>query len=134
MDEDQLYLRPGNPPPYDERHPTGSELEFIMWQIAKLRRDLVHAAIWARRGGDRRHRDVVALRFGMQLELTDEEAAALLALLNRTIENDRYPRAAVAREAGGIEFLGAGQRSNRRRTGGSAGGRRGYLAGVIWRR
>ena len=27
----------------------------------------------------------------MQLELTDEEAAALLALLNRTIENDRYP-------------------------------------------
>jgi hypothetical protein len=27
----------------------------------------------------------------MQLELTDEEAAALFALLNRTIENDRYP-------------------------------------------
>jgi hypothetical protein len=27
----------------------------------------------------------------MQLDLTDEEAAALLALRNRTIENDRYP-------------------------------------------
>jgi hypothetical protein len=27
----------------------------------------------------------------MQLELTDEEAGALLGLLNRTIENDRYP-------------------------------------------
>ena len=27
----------------------------------------------------------------MTLESTDEEAAALLALLNRTIENDRYP-------------------------------------------
>ena len=63
----------------------------------------------------------------MQLELTDEEAAALLALLNRTIENDRYPRAAVAREAGGIEFLGAGQRSNRRRTGDPP-----AAVGVIW--
>jgi hypothetical protein len=29
MDEDQLYLRPRNPPRYDEQHPTGSELEFI---------------------------------------------------------------------------------------------------------
>ena len=47
MDEDQLYLRPRNPPRYDERHPTGSELEFIMWQIAKLRRDLVRATVWA---------------------------------------------------------------------------------------
>jgi hypothetical protein len=27
----------------------------------------------------------------MQLELTDEEAAALLRLLNRAIEDDRYP-------------------------------------------
>src|SRR5215472_13677944 len=27
----------------------------------------------------------------MQLDLTDEQAAALLALLNRTIETDRYP-------------------------------------------
>jgi hypothetical protein len=27
----------------------------------------------------------------MQLELTDEEAAALLAALNRLIDNDRYP-------------------------------------------
>ena len=87
MDEDQLYLRPGNPARYEERHPTRSELELIMWQIAKLRRDLARA----RCGGDRRHRDVVAIRCGMQLELTDEEAAALLALLNRTIENDRYP-------------------------------------------
>jgi hypothetical protein len=28
---------------------------------------------------------------GMQLDLTDGEAAALLALLNRAIEDDRYP-------------------------------------------
>jgi hypothetical protein len=27
----------------------------------------------------------------MQLDLTDEEAAALLRLLNRAIEDDRYP-------------------------------------------
>jgi hypothetical protein len=27
----------------------------------------------------------------MQLDLTDEEAAALLSLLNRAIDNDRYP-------------------------------------------
>jgi hypothetical protein len=27
----------------------------------------------------------------MQLDLTDEEAGALLRLLNRTIEEDRYP-------------------------------------------
>jgi hypothetical protein len=27
----------------------------------------------------------------MQLDLTDEEAAALLHFLNRAIENDRYP-------------------------------------------
>jgi hypothetical protein len=47
MDEDQLYLRPANPARYEERHPTGSELELIMWQIAKLRRDLVRAAVWA---------------------------------------------------------------------------------------
>jgi hypothetical protein len=47
MDEDQLYLRPGNPARYEERHPTGSELGLIMWQIAKLRRDLVRAAVWA---------------------------------------------------------------------------------------
>jgi hypothetical protein len=40
MDEDQLYLRPRNPPRYDEQHPTGAELEFIMKQIAALRREL----------------------------------------------------------------------------------------------
>ena len=28
---------------------------------------------------------------GMRLELTDEEAAALLRLLNRAVEDDRYP-------------------------------------------
>ena len=32
---------------------------------------------------------------GMQLELSDEERTALLALLTRTIENDRYPLFAV---------------------------------------
>ena len=47
MDEDQLYLRPGNPARYEERHPTGSALELIMWQIAKLGRDLFRAAVWA---------------------------------------------------------------------------------------
>jgi phage-related protein len=31
----------------------------------------------------------------MQLDSTDEEAAALLALRNRTIENDRYPAVAA---------------------------------------
>ena len=67
MDEDQLYLRPGNPARYEERHPTRSELELIMWQIAKLRRDLARA----RCGGDRRHRDVVAVRPGVRLELTE---------------------------------------------------------------
>ena len=40
MDEDQLYLRPREPLRYDEQHPTGSELEFIMDQIAVLRREL----------------------------------------------------------------------------------------------
>jgi hypothetical protein len=30
----------------------------------------------------------------MQLDLTDEEAGPLLRLLNRTIENDRYPLSA----------------------------------------
>jgi hypothetical protein len=35
-DEDQLYLTPRTPPRYDERHPLGSDLEFIMEQIARL--------------------------------------------------------------------------------------------------
>jgi hypothetical protein len=35
----------------------------------------------------------------MQLELTDEEAAALLRLLNRTIEDDRYPLSAAHQDA-----------------------------------
>jgi hypothetical protein len=38
MDEDQLYLRPRNPPRYDEQHPTGSEIGFVMEHIAALRR------------------------------------------------------------------------------------------------
>ena len=75
MDEDQLYLRPRNPARYDERHPTGSELEFIMEQFAKLRRDLGPCRGLGRaracRGGDRRHRDVVAVRPGVRLELTE---------------------------------------------------------------
>jgi hypothetical protein len=44
MDEDQLYLRLRNPPRCDERHPTGAELEFIMEQIAALRRELAKLA------------------------------------------------------------------------------------------
>jgi hypothetical protein len=49
-DEDQLYLRPRNPRRYDERHPTGSDLEFIMKQIAKVRRELIRFGNlgWAR--------------------------------------------------------------------------------------
>jgi hypothetical protein len=43
---------------------------------------------------------VVAQHFGMQLKLTDEEAAALLGLLNRTIDN--YPLSPRIRGAGAI--------------------------------
>jgi len=32
---------------YEPRLATDAGLEFIMWQIAKLRRDLLHAAVWA---------------------------------------------------------------------------------------
>jgi hypothetical protein len=48
MDEDQLYLRPR----YDEQHPTGSELEFIMEQLAALptRRELIHFGVWVALG------------------------------------------------------------------------------------
>jgi len=38
----------------------------------------------------------------MQLELTGEEAAALLRLLNRTIEDDRYPLSPRTRVLRGI--------------------------------
>ena len=38
----------------------------------------------------------------MTLELTDKEATALLALLNRTIENDRYPLSPRIRVMRGI--------------------------------
>jgi hypothetical protein len=38
----------------------------------------------------------------MQLDLTDGEAAALLALLNRVIENDRYPLSLQIRVLRGI--------------------------------
>jgi hypothetical protein len=44
MDEDQPYLRPRNPPRYNEQHPTGSELEFIMEQIGAPRRALAKLA------------------------------------------------------------------------------------------
>jgi hypothetical protein len=45
-DEDQLYLHPRRPPRYDEQYPTGSDLEFIMEQIAALptRRELAKLA------------------------------------------------------------------------------------------
>jgi hypothetical protein len=40
----------------------------------------------------------------MQLDLTDEEATALLSLLNRAIDDDRYPLAmrCVARRSGAL--------------------------------
>jgi hypothetical protein len=46
MDEDQLYLRPTRPPRLDERPVAGSDLEFIMGQIAALptRRELAKLA------------------------------------------------------------------------------------------
>jgi hypothetical protein len=39
----------------------------------------------------------------MQLELTDDEAAALLRLLNRTIADDRYPLSPRIRLLRGIQ-------------------------------
>jgi hypothetical protein len=52
MDEDQLYLRPPTPPRYDERHPTGSKLGFIMEQLATLptRRELIRFGVWVALG------------------------------------------------------------------------------------
>jgi hypothetical protein len=46
-DEDQLYLHPRDPPQYDERHPAGSDREFIMEQLARIptRSDLARAAL-----------------------------------------------------------------------------------------
>ena len=43
-DEDQLFLRPADPPPPLKRSTTDSDLEFVMGQIAKLRRDLAKYA------------------------------------------------------------------------------------------
>jgi hypothetical protein len=43
-DEDRLYLRPRTPSTYDERHPTGSELEFVMAQLARISRELARFA------------------------------------------------------------------------------------------
>jgi hypothetical protein len=44
-DEDQLFLRPAMLPRYNERNTTGAELEFIMEQIAALRRELAKLAL-----------------------------------------------------------------------------------------
>jgi hypothetical protein len=38
-DEDQLLLRPAKLPAYNERNPTDAGLEFVMEQIAALRRE-----------------------------------------------------------------------------------------------
>jgi hypothetical protein len=43
-DEDQLFLRPAKPPRYNEWNTTDPGLEFIMEQIAALRRDLAKLA------------------------------------------------------------------------------------------
>ena len=45
----------------------------------------------------------------MTLELTDREATAFLALLNRTIENDRYPLSPRIRVMRGIRVKAAGR-------------------------
>jgi hypothetical protein len=62
----------------------------------------------------------------MQLELTDEEAGALLALLNRTIENDRYPLSPRIRVMRDIraKLPGAPPEPPRRRVAGRVRGRR----------
>ena len=59
----------------------------------------------------------------MQLDLTDEEAAALLSLLNRVIADDRYPlspRMAAARRPGEVAWCAgraaAGETAATRRT------------------
>jgi hypothetical protein len=41
----------------------------------------------------------------MQLDLTDEEAAALLSLLNRVIADDRYPLSPRIRMLRGIRAM-----------------------------
>ena len=69
-DEDQLFLRPRKPPVYNERHPTGRELEFIMARIAELptRRELIHFGVWVaciRKWPA----NVGSLHLGMQLEI-----------------------------------------------------------------
>jgi hypothetical protein len=60
----------------------------------------------------------------MQLDLTDEEAAALLSLLNRVIADDRYPlspritmlRAIRAKLPGAPQGTTAGETADTRRT------------------
>ena len=51
-DEDQLFLRPRQPPTYDERHPLGSDLEFIMRRIAALptQCELIRFGVWVALG------------------------------------------------------------------------------------
>ena len=51
MDEDLPYLHPRNPPTYDERHPAGSDLEFIMKQLEQMRRDLWRVGLLGMLGG-----------------------------------------------------------------------------------
>lgn len=70
-DEDQLFLHPRKPPAYDEGHPTGSELGLLM---ARRR-----GADAARADRFRRVGCAPVLRACVQLELTNEEAAAPLA-------------------------------------------------------
>jgi hypothetical protein len=70
--------------------------ELLMQQLARLPRPRICAARHAdrvrrRRAWYRRDRGPLALLPGMQLDLTEEEAAALLSLLNRAIDDDRYP-------------------------------------------
>jgi hypothetical protein len=43
-DEDQMFLRPAKPPRYNERSTTDVGLEFIMEQIAALRREVAKFA------------------------------------------------------------------------------------------
>jgi hypothetical protein len=52
MDEGQLYMRPRNLSRSDERHPTGTELEFIKEQIGALptRRELIRFGVWVALG------------------------------------------------------------------------------------
>jgi hypothetical protein len=75
MPDDRVAIFPRPDPERIDLPALKTDVECVMWQIAKLCRDLVHARSLGRvravRSGDRRHRDVVAARLGVRLEPTE---------------------------------------------------------------